>query len=373
MVSRRHSDIKRLGLITATLLVASVIGMPTAVAADSPIAKLKKIQDTFVELAQSLRPTVVALTGYQVETLPSGEVVPTSRNHGSGFFLNTSGLIATNYHVIESVDVIEVTLFDGTHHRATVVGKDRRSDLAVLRIDTNIIKVQPVLGTASPQPGQWVLGLGNPLGFARRDGNTAVNVGIVSALNKSLTGYFGVEDDDRNYDNMIQTTLDFPPGQSGGPVFNLDGEIVGIATATFAVDDETPGVGFTIPMSHRTRCVLDKLSRGETIRYGRPGVEARTVDAEMARTLGLPLGGGAMITGLSAKIAADLVTEESLRPQDVITELAGERIRSADALARLCATLPDDQQVTVVFYRDGKQRDGVVRLLGTLTVPNTSP
>lgn len=373
MVPTQLIELKRPVFTTATIFVVAVIGMSTAVAADPAVTKLHKIQDAFVQIAQSVRPTVVALTGYQVETSPSGEVVPITRNNGSGFFLSTDGLIATNYHVIESADVIEVTLFDGTHHRATVVGKDRRSDLAVLRVHANITQVQPIQSLPNLKPGQWVLSLGNPLGFARNDGNAAVSIGVVSALNKSLTGYFGVEGDDRNYDNMIQTTLDFPPGQSGGPIFNLDGQIVGIATATFAVDDESPGVSFAIPMSHRTRCVLDKLSLGETIRYGLPGVQAKTVDAQTAKTFGLPHGGGAMITVLSDLSAARLGTDENLRLRDVIIELAGERIRNADALARLCATLPVDQQVEVVFFRNGKQRNGLVRLLGTLTVPNTSP
>lgn len=345
----------------ASALLAVALNASIASAKPNERPSLHDVQDTFVKLGETLRPGVVALTTYKSATDQNGNPGYYVFSHGSGFVWNSNGLIVTNYHNVEVADRFDVTLSNGVHHEAFVIGADPRSDLVILRIEVSDLQVPPPAEANQVKPGQWVITLGNPLGFAGEDGQAAVSVGVVSAKGKSLTGRFGVENDYRNYDNMIQTTLDLIPGMSGGAVFNLDGEVIGIATARFAADDETASVGFVIPLSHRIRSILRRLEKGETIRYGAFSARAETVDSETAIAMLLPSAGGVMITDVRYD-SSDPVVRAGLQGRDVITRLAGERIVDADTLLRLCKALPVDLPFDVVYYRDGSQHTATLTL-----------
>ena len=351
-------------VVVASALLAVALNAPIALAETNDRPSLHDVQETFVKLSETLRPGVVAFTTYTSATDQNGKPGYYVYSNGSGFVWDSNGLIVTNYHNVEVADRFDVTLSNGAHHEAFVVGADPRSDLAILRIQVSNLQVQPLAEANQVKPGQRVITLGNPLGFAGEDGQAAVSVGVVSAKGKSLTGRFGVENDNRNYDNMIQTTLDLIPGMSGGAVFNLDGEVIGIATARFAADDETPSVGFVIPLSHRILSILRRLEQGETIRYGAFSARAETVSSETAIAMVLPSAGGVMITDVSYD-SKDPVVRAGLQGRDVIMQLAGERIVDADTLLRLCKALPVDLPFDVVYYRDGVQHDTTL----TLSVP----
>ncbi|MHC4696866.1 MAG: S1C family serine protease [Planctomycetota bacterium] len=349
-------------IVVASALLAVALNAPITSAGPNERPSIHDVQDTFVKLGETLRPGVVALTTYKSATDQNGNPGYYVFSNGSGFVWDSNGLIVTNYHNVEVADRFDVTLSNGAHHEAFVVGADPRSDLAILRIEVPNLQVQPLAEANQVKPGQWVITLGNPLGSAGEDGQVGVSIGVVFAEGKSLTGRFGVENDNRNYDNMIQTTLDLIPGMSGGAVFNLDGEVIGIATARFAADDETPGVGFVIPLSQRIRSILRRLEKGETIRYGAFTARAETVNSETAIAMVLPSAGGAMITYVPYD-SKDPVVRAGLQGRDVITQLAGERTVDADTLLRLCKALPVDLPFDVVYYRDGVQRATTLTLV----------
>lgn len=370
MLTNSKQRLIRSGRTILLSVVACTMGATTTLAVDASFPDLHAIQSAFVKISKALRPSVVAITGYRHEIDENHAIVSVPFNHGSGFVIHEDGLIATNFHVVDDVDLIEVALSDGRRFTATVFGSDYRADLAVIKINVKGLQAVKMAKGEQAEPGQWVITLGNPLGFAGLDGNAAVSVGIVSATGKSLTGKFGLEDDDRYYGNMIQTTLSFPPGQSGGAVFNMEGEVIGIATATFSADDVTDGTSFALPLTERVTTILNRLSQRKTSQYGFLGVTTKTMTVLATQEMKVPLAGGARITEVSTKVAHQPV---SMMENDVITQLAGEPIYDTETLEQLSKTLLMDEVYSMVFYRNGVKHETNVTMSKLTVVANQIP
>ena len=364
---KRYARVRAVRVLCLWTLVSGVrVGLAMGQVVPEPLkpasTDLGALQDAFVALAQRVKPGVVTIASYDIDIRQPGSGRVEPFNHGSGFVLSSDGFLATSFHVIDEAVVVTATLADGSHHFADLVGTDYRSDLAVLRIDAAALPVVPMADMSQLKVGQWAFTVGNPYGVAAADGNTAFSMGVVSALGRSLTGRFGIENDDRYFGNLIETTLNFHPGNSGGPVLNILGEVIGIAAATL------PDVGgdrlnsFAIPMSARTRRILETLQRGERIHYGALGADTRTVASDESDSLAMPVKSGAMITLVSGGGSRNPAARAGLRRQDIITSFDGQPVRDSDDLLLLAGATPVGQEVEVTYYRKGEKRQAVVLL-----------
>jgi len=204
---------------------------------------------------------------------------------GSGFVVDPSGIILTNNHVIDGADRIDVTFSDGTTLPAKLKGRDDKTDIAVLQVETKLPLAYVKLGDSRKiRVGEWVMAIGNPFGL----GGT-VTAGIVSALNRDIHA--------GNYDDFIQTDAAINRGNSGGPLFALNGEVIGMNTAIISPSGESVGIGFATPSSTIAPVLAQILKYGE-IRRGWIGVRIQSVTPEIASTLGLPEAHGALIAGV---------------------------------------------------------------------------
>ena len=238
---------------------------------------------------------------------------------GSGFVIKDNGTVITNNHVIQNAEGILVKFTDGKEYEAKLIGTDPVSDIAVLKIQSN--KKFPAVKFADSDKakvGDWVLAIGNPFGL----GGT-VTQGIISAINRDIN--MG------RYDNFIQTDASINQGNSGGPLFNMDGEVLGINTAIFSNSGGSVGIGFAIP-SNFAKNVIDQLIKyGETKR-GWLGVRIQTVTNEIADSLGLNETIGALVTDVNKNSPAD---KAGLEQGDIITEFNGQKVKTMRDLPRL--------------------------------------
>ncbi|MFQ6048464.1 MAG: S1C family serine protease, partial [Phycisphaerae bacterium] len=265
---------------------------------------------------------------------------------GSGFVVRSDGLILTNEHVVHGASRIRVVLPGGRSYRARLRASDVRGDLAVLQIEAHDLPVA-VLGDASKlHQGQWALALGNPYGLGG-DGQAAMSVGIISAVNRSLPGLGGPED--RYYVGMIQTTAQISPGHSGGPLLNLDGEVIGINTAISSRGRGSEHLGFALPISPAVRARIERLLRGEPVVYGYLGVWATTVPSRGDLR---GLGHGAAVWKVEPDSPAD---QAGLQPGDVILRLNDVDVRDADHLVQLVGQSTPSETVGLEVLR-GRRR-----------------
>ncbi len=361
---------KKLILSTLAGLCAiyAVIGNVPAAVADPAtqsdvyeIPDLEKLQRTFERLAVSVRPCVVAITTYRnLSSRKTGELsIP--NGVGSGFVYSSSGLIATNHHVIEGSDRIDVVLHDGRSFEAEVVQFDPRSDLAVLKIPAENLRVAPLGELSEIRPGRWAFTVGNPFGLAGQNGgNTSVAFGTVTAVGQFLD--VATTGKDRYYGNLIQTDASINPGNSGGPLFNIRGQVIGVATAMLSGSGVDEGVGFAIPISARTRRILDMLGEGREVRYGYLGVRVTTLDQQASANLGIPYRRGAVLTAIPKTSIPSPAAKAGLKPGDVITEIDGKPIYDSDQLVRLVGMTPVGTEVEVVYFRDKREYSTTVKL-----------
>jgi serine protease Do len=284
-------------------------------------------------------------------------------SQGSGFVYRSNGLIVTNHHVVEGSDRIDVILWDGRRVEAELVQFDPRSDLAVLQIEARNLRVAPLADLSEVRQGQWAFTVGNPLGMANEDGVTSFAPGVVSAMGKSLQGSFEVEDKDRFYGNLIQTNASINPGNSGGPLFDIRGRVIGVSTAMKAGSGFNEGMGFAIPITRRTRRILEQLAEGEVVRYGYLGVSIVQVDRTAARRMGSPTGRGALVTGLSGGSAESPAAKAGLRTGDLITSFDGVSVRDRDHLIRLVGETPVGSAAELEYYRERRAHRTRVQLV----------
>jgi len=255
---------------------------------------------------------------------------------GSGFVVSPEGLIVTNNHVIEGADEIEIEFFSGKTLPAKVIGKDDKTDIAVLKVESEEPLPFVKFGDSDQsRVGDWVLALGNPLGQG-----FSASTGIVSARNRALSG---------TYDDFIQTDAAINRGNSGGPLFNMDGEVIGVNTAILSPNGGSIGIGFSMASNVVSKVVQQLEEFGET-RRGWLGVKIQPVTDDIAESLGLTAAKGAMVTDVPDGPAA----EAGMKAGDVITSFSGGEVEDPRDLVRRVADAPVGEAVEVVVQRDGK-------------------
>ncbi len=277
---------------------------------------------------------------------PFGRGMPEQRSNalGSGFVISADGLIVTNNHVIEGADEIEIEFRSGKTLPAKVVGKDDKTDIAVLRVESDEPLPFVKFGDSDrARVGDWVLALGNPLGQG-----FSASTGIVSARNRALSG---------TYDDFIQTDAAINRGNSGGPLFNMDGEVIGVNTAILSPNGGSIGIGFSMASNVVSKVVTQLEEFGET-RRGWLGVKIQPVTPDIADSLGLTDAKGAMVTDVPTGPALDA----GMKAGDVITRFAGGPVEDPRDLVRRVADAPVGEAVDVVVQRDGKPVDLKVTL-----------
>jgi serine protease Do/2-alkenal reductase len=267
---------------------------------------------------------------------------------GSGFIFDPSGYIATNNHVIDGATSVTVTLNDGTILPAKVVGQDKRGDLAVLKVDAGHKLPAVQFGDSSKlRVGDWVLAVGNPYGL-----DESSSAGIVSALHRDIG-----ED---KYDDFIQTDATINRGNSGGPLFDLSGHVIGINSAIYSPSGGSVGIGFAIP-SAMVQPVVESLKTTGMIKRGWLGVSSQEVTPEIQKLLELPSTSGALIGGTMENGPA----ENKLRPGDVLVSLGGVAITNPRSLMIRTAQILSGQTANATFWRDGTLQHAAI----TIEVP----
>jgi len=352
---------KTVGLVA--LVCAVLIAAPAAPGGDNlyRIADLKALEDAFTELADEVRPQVVAIRCFETKGDPASLVkLPISQ--GSGFVIDAAGFIATNNHVVEGADAISVTLHDGLRYEAALIKTDPRSDLAVLKIDDADLAPVSLFHDKELKVNQWAFACGNPFGLAfDNDGRASVTYGVVSALSRDMTRRLAGNSERQYYGNLIETSATINPGSSGGPLFDLDGEVIGIVTAIETTSGVSEGHGYAIPINQHTRRILDLLRRGEEVKYGFLGVRVRDVEPPLSqRVAESNTPRGARIERVTiAHGPADLA---GLRAGDVVIEFDGHAVGDSDHLVQLVQYTPVGSTVDVTYLRRSVRRTAEVTL-----------
>ncbi len=259
------------------------------------------------------------------------------RSLGSGFIISADGYIFTNNHVIEQSDKILVKISDGREFEARVIGRDAKTDIALIRIKTSDNLPVAELGDSEKiRVGDWVMAIGNPFGL-----EATVTAGIVSAKGRVIGA--------GPYDNFIQTDASINPGNSGGPLFNMEGKVVGINTAIVA---HGQGIGFAIPMEMAKAILGDLKARGKVTR-GWLGISVQEVTDDLAKNMKLPDRGGALISDVFKGDPAD---KAGLKAGDVVTEINGKKVKDTHDLLLMIASLRVGERISVKVLRDGAER-----------------
>lgn len=351
-------------IFTALLMLAVMLGGRVAEARGAP--------DSFADLAEKLSPAVVNISTTQTVAgaaegedgeVPMPQFPPGSpfeeffkdflerqgrgnaeprkvTSLGSGFIIDASGVIVTNNHVIQDAEEITVTLSDGTKLPAELRGKDPKTDVAVLVVKPS--KPLPFVDfgdSDKARVGDWVLAIGNPFGLGG-----SVSAGIISARNRDINA--------GPYDDFIQTDAAINRGNSGGPLFNMDGEVIGINTAIYSPSGGSVGIGFSVPSALARQVVAQLREFGQT-RRGWLGVRIQSVTDEIAESLSLPRASGAMVAGVDEKGPA---AEGGIVAGDVILSFDGKPVPDMRSLPRVVAETKIGTTVDVVIWHDGKEK-----------------
>lgn len=265
---------------------------------------------------------------------------------GSGFVIDASGIIVTNNHVIDGADEVVVNFNDGSKLTAEIVGRDKKVDIAVLRVKpTKPLTAVKFADTNKIRVGDWALAIGNPFGL----GGT-VTLGIVSARNRDINS--------GPYDNYIQTDAAINRGNSGGPLFDMDGNVVGINTAIISPSGGSIGIGFSVP-SDTAKPIVDQLLQFGETRRGWLGVRIQPVTDDIAESLGMASAKGALIAGVDDKGPAK---PAGLEPGDVVLKFDGREIKEMRDLPRIVADTAVGKKVDVVVLRKGQELTKTVEI-----------
>jgi serine protease Do len=341
---------------------AKGIGNNTQASAPVPL-----IPATFAELAKRLEPTVVNIRVTKIEKAdfhqglpfpggPQGEFFKRffgdmpqrpenfrTQGAGSGVIIDPNGHILTNNHVVDGAKEVIVTLADKKEYKATIVGRDPKTDLAVLKIEPQGNISAAAMGDSDQlQVGDWVLAIGNPFGLS----NT-VTSGIVSAKGRIIGA--------GPYDDFIQTDASINPGNSGGPLFNMKGEVVGINTA---IVPQGQGIGFSIPANVAKPLIPQLVSKGEVTR-GYLGVSIQALTPELAKALKIEKGTGALVGDVVPESPA---ANAGIQQGDVIISFNQEPIEGSRELSSLVAKTPVGEEVPIVVFRDGTEKKFSVKV-----------
>ena len=271
--------------------------------------------------------------------LPKGRI---QNGLGSGVIVRNDGYILTNNHVVEGASILEVVLSDERKFDAKVIGKDDRTDLAILKIEATGLVAASLGNSENMEVGDWVIAIGSPFGLAQ-----TVTAGIVSATNRSDQGI-------TPYDSFIQTDAAINPGNSGGPLLNLHGEVIGINTAIASRSGGYNGICFAVPSNTAKRVLDDLISKGRVTR-GVIGIRPETLSPELAERLSLPAGTrGALVVGVTKGLPA---AKAGLKEGDVITAINGTAITSDSGMRRSIGETKPGTQVRIAYLRDGKRSE----------------
>ncbi|MCH7595714.1 MAG: trypsin-like peptidase domain-containing protein [Planctomycetes bacterium] len=366
-----RSCVRRSGQLAATLAVLALAILPAVGRAAPPanyeIADLVALETAFVKLAADIRPSVVAIRTYDLQTYDLEELghgktfVKMPVSHGSGFIISSDGYIASNRHVLEEADSIQVVTDDGSVYTAQIVQADIRSDLAVIKIDAENLRPVRWADTTALRVNQWAFACGNPFGLANSNGKSSVTVGVISALGRNMTSRLSDGNPIQYYGNLIETSAAVNPGSSGGPLFNLSGEVIGVVTAIETSSGVSEGAGFAIPADHNLRNILEQLKAGREVRYGFLGVTINDVPPPNSRRVAdLQPRRGALITDV--KPANGPAGLAGLEPDDVVVEFGGIPIENMDHLVRLVGFTPVGTDVVLTYLRRQVRRTTTVRL-----------
>jgi serine protease Do len=354
---------RRVARAFAVGLVIAGVGSPALAAGPESVADLAAgLLDAVVNISTSQ--TIAGSKGVPVPKLPEGSPFQDFfdqffnqkgdqdnqprrvQSLGSGFVIDPSGLIVTNNHVIEGADEIVANFSDGSKAKAKLLGKDEKSDIALLKVEVPKPLVSVKLGNSDVlRVGDWVMAIGNPFGL----GGT-VTVGIVSARNRDINS--------GPYDNFIQTDAAINRGNSGGPLFNMNGEVVGINTAIISPSGGSIGIGFAIP-SKAAANIIDQLRQFGEARRGWLGVRIQEVSDDIAEGLGLKETRGALVAGVTDKGPA---AEAGIVAGDVILEFDGQPVNAMHELPRMVADEHIGKEVQVKILRKGKEQMVTVKL-----------
>jgi serine protease Do len=267
-----------------------------------------------------------------------GPEVERPRGIGSGFILSADGYIMTNAHVVDGADEMVVTLTDKREFKAKVVGSDKRSDVAVVKIEASGLKPVRVGDVSKLRVGEWVMAIGSPFGL-----ENTVTAGIVSAKQRDTGDYLP----------FIQTDVAINPGNSGGPLINLRGEVVGINSQIYSRSGGFQGISFSIPIDEAVR-VSDQLRANGKVTRGRIGVAIENVTPELAESLGLPKPIGALVRGVEDGSPA---AKAGIEPGDVIVKFDGKAVDKSVDLPRLVGNTNPGSKSTVTVWRRGGYKD----------------
>ena len=361
---------KKTKLISAAVLSAAVasfgaFSMPAA-AADEPAAPAAQPQaqlPDFVHLVEQNGPAVVNIQMVRKARVvenpgipgldPRGaeifrrfgfpffggqQEMPEQRGTGSGFIISHDGLIMTNAHVVEGADELVVRLTDKREFKGKVLGYDTQTDIAVIKIDAKDLPVLKIGDSSKLKVGEWVAAIGSPFGLA----NT-VTAGIVSALSRNLPS--------DQYVPFIQTDVAVNPGNSGGPLFNMRGEVVGINSQIFSTSGGYMGLSFAIPIDLAMQ-IKDQLVKDGHVTRGFIGVYIQELTQELASSFGLKNPEGALVTKVEKDSPA---AKAGLQEGDVITALNGKKVTSSVSLPMLVSSLKPGTKVTLTVTRDKKE------------------
>ena len=260
------------------------------------------------------------------------------RGVGSGFVLTPDGFIMTNAHVVEGADEVIVTLTDKREFKAKVIGADKRTDVAVIKIDATGLPAVKIGDTNRIRAGEWVIAIGSPFGL-----DNTVTAGIVSAKQRDTGDYLP----------FIQTDVAINPGNSGGPLINMRGEVIGINSQIYSRSGGSMGISFSIPIDEATR-VSDQLRTSGRVTRGRIGVQIGNVTKDIAESIGLGKPQGALVNSVEPGAPADKAGVEA---GDIITKFDGKVIEKSSDLPRLVGNVKPGTKSTVTVFRRGASKD----------------
>ncbi len=345
--------------LRSSTLLALVLGFGLTVTPMTAEAQGFGAPESFADLAEQISPSVVNITTSALIAGPAGGGLPGLEGSpfedffedfpgapqgegsrradalGSGFVISEDGYIVTNDHVIAGADEIMIEFFSGKKLPATVVGTDPKTDIALLKVEADEPLPFVTFGNSDlMRVGDWVMAMGNPLGQG-----FSVSAGIVSARGRELSG---------SYDDFIQTDAAINRGNSGGPLFNMDGQVVGVNTSILSPTGGSIGIGFSMSSNVVTK-VVDQLKEFGETRRGWLGVRIQDMTPEIAESMGLAEAAGALVTDVPDGPARDA----GITSGDVITRFNGEEVADAGDLTRRVADAPIGEAVPVIVLRDG--------------------
>ena len=277
--------------------------------------------------------------------LPNPQQRGPMRGMGSGFIVSSDGVILTNAHVVANADEVTVKLTDRREFKARVLGSDKTTDIATLKIDATNLPVVKIGDPAKTRVGEWVVAIGQPYGF-----ENTVTAGIVSAKARALP--------QDSYVPFIQTDAAVNPGNSGGPLFNLKGEVIGVNSQIFSHSGGFQGLAFAVPIDIAMQ-VEDQLQKHGKVEHGRLGVTIQEVTQALAQNFGLKSPAGALVSSVQKNSAA---SKAGIEPGDVIVKFNGREINGSADLPPLVSGLKPNTQATLEVWRDGKSKQVAVTI-----------